>query len=99
MKSLSITKEVVLIYSLFLLDEQPVDEVPGVGGDVVEGLVLVVVLGDRHVGHRLQVRVTHEGRQPRQPVERNDCNMQCTFLLSKLVRDQISHPEPRGVIH
>ena len=52
---------------LFLLNKQPVDEVFGVGGDVVECLVLVIVLGDRHISHRLQVRVTHERRQPRQP--------------------------------
>ena len=34
---------------------------------LVEGLVLVIVLGDRHVGHRLQVRVAHEGRESGNP--------------------------------
>ena len=52
---------------LFLFYEEPVNEVSGVGGDVVERLVLVIVLGDRHIGHRLQVRVTHERREPGQP--------------------------------
>ena len=34
---------------------------------LVEGLVLVIVLGNRHVGHGLEVRVPHERRQAGHP--------------------------------
>ncbi len=52
---------------LLLLDKQLVDEVPGQVGHLLECLVLVVVLRDRHIRHRLQVRVAHEGGQSGHP--------------------------------
>jgi hypothetical protein len=48
---------------LLLLDEELVDEVPGQVGHLLKCLVLVVILRDRHIGHRLKVSVAHEGGQ------------------------------------
>lgn len=47
--------------------QQVGDEVFGVVGDFVEGLVLKVPGGRGHVGQSLVVVVAHEGRQTAQP--------------------------------
>lgn len=57
-----ITKHVIAknICLLFVLYQEASDEVLCVVGDLGEGFVIKIVLRDRHIGHRLYVRVAHK---------------------------------------
>ena len=46
-------------------DEELGDEVARLFGNLLERLVVEIVFGDGHVGHRLHVRFAHERRQTR----------------------------------